>query len=185
MKHESASHFEELKKVLRLILIVFSVYFSLAPGVLSAPVPAACSTSAESRQLDFWLGDWTVSRADGQPTGSSNVSLTLDRCLVVERWEGKMGHKGENLLAYSFDDKNWHGMFTDNEGRVHIFKGLVSDGNAEFRGPSSGENGQTVLNRLRIVRETPNKIVQTWEKSNDGGKSWTTVFQGEYVRKLP
>lgn len=176
---------EGLEGPLLALLALFSACLFVTPAIMAAPDPAACSTTAESRQLDFWLGDWTVSRADGQVTGSSNVSLSLDKCLVVERWEGKMGHKGENLLAYSFDDKNWHGMFADNEGRVHIFEGSVSDGNAVFRGPSSDENGEAILNRLRIVRQAPNTIVQTWEKSNDGGKSWTKVFQGEYVRKVP
>src|SRR5690348_12474788 len=45
------------------------------------------------------------------------------------------GHVGENLFAYSPDDKTWHGMFADNQGHTHIFvNGKVSAGAAEFDG---------------------------------------------------
>lgn len=185
MKQENLIRLAELKNALMLFSVLFSTFLLVAPCALAGPAPSACSANAESRQLDFWLGVWTVSRADGRVTGTSNVSLSLDKCLVVEKWSGGMGHEGENLLAYSFDDKNWHGMFADNEGRVHMFEGTVTDGRAEFLGPSSSENGEAVLNRLRIVRETPSKVVQTWEKSTDEGKSWTTVFQGDYARRQP
>lgn len=96
-----------------------------------------------------------------------------------------MDHKGETIFAYSFDDQSWHGIFADNEGRVHVFEGKVQDGKAEFEGPSRGPNGGVVLNRVRLIRESQDKLEQTWEKSNDEGRSWTTVYQGEYSRSQP
>lgn len=165
------------------LLILFAFCAFDAPSAQAAPDRAACSANQASRQLDFWLGNWTVSRADGQPTGTSNVSLSLDKCMIVERWEGKMDHKGETIFAYSFDDQSWHGIFADNEGRFHVFEGKVQDGKAEFEGPSRGPNGEAVLNRVRLIRESQDKLQQTWEKSTDGGMSWTTIFQGEYSRK--
>lgn len=167
------------------LLVLFAFCTFAAPGAHAAPDPAACSSNQGSRQLDFWLGNWTVSRADGQPTGSSNVSLFLDKCMILERWEGKMDHKGETIFAYSFEDQSWHGMFADNEGRVHVFEGKVKDGKAEFEGPSRGPNGEPILNRVRLIRESPDKLEQTWEKSADGGKTWTAVYQGEYSRRRP
>jgi hypothetical protein len=183
MKPENVSPCGRLARVFPTLLIIFAFCLFFAPGAQAAPDPAACSANQGSRQLDFWLGNWTVSRADGQPTGASNVSLSLDKCLIVEHWEGEMGHKGETIFAYSPDDKSWHGMFADNEGRVHVFEGQVQEGRAEFEGPSRGPNGQAVLNRVRLIRESSDKLEQTWEKSTDGGKSWTTIFQGEYSRK--
>jgi hypothetical protein len=135
--------------------------------------------------LDFWLGDWTVSYP-GAPGGStSRVSLSLDKCLVVESWEGGKGHKGENMFAYSADDKSWHGMFADNQGRVHVFEGTVESGTAEFRGPSRSAKGESVLNRIRVARLSENKVEQSWEKSTDKGATWNTEFRGEYLRKNP
>lgn len=84
---------------------------------------------------------------------------------------------------YSSDDKGWHGMFADNKGRVHIFEGKVRPGSAEFLGPSTSQDGQAVLNRIKIVQISADKVQQTWEKSSDEGATWTIEFRGEYSRK--
>jgi hypothetical protein len=59
----------------------------------------------------------------------------------------------------------------------------VTSGVAEFQGPSVGPNGETVLNRIKVIRETPDKVEQLWEQSTDNGATWKTVFQGEYSRR--
>jgi hypothetical protein len=75
-------------------------------------------------------------------------------------------------------------MFADNQGRVHVFvDGKVASGTADFSGPSLGSDGETVVNRVRIVRISPEKVEQIWEKSTDHGTTWTTEFRGEYSRK--
>lgn len=144
-----------------------------------------CSTSSESRQLDFWLGSWTISFPGFSGSSTSKVSLALDKCLFVESWDDGRGHSGQNMFAYSKDDQSWYGMFADNEGRVHLFtSGTVSRGAAEFEGPS-GPNEAKVLNRVKVVRLAADKAEQTWEKSSDNGRSWKTVFRGEYSRTNP
>jgi hypothetical protein len=109
----------------------------------------------------------------------------LDQCLIVESWDGGKGHRGENVLAYSSEEKIWHGLFADNYGRVHVFRGKVTPGAAEFEGSSRGPNGEAVLNKVRVVRVNGSKIEQSWEKSVDNGVTWTTEFRGEYSRKGP
>jgi hypothetical protein len=167
-----------------LLLVVIGGSFSLAmPSARAAADAESCSANSESRQLDFWLGDWTVTYPGMPGSANSTVSLTLDKCLLTETWDGGKGHSGENMFAYSSDDKSWHGMFADNQGRVHVFEGKVAQGSAEFTGPSRGPDGKEVLNRIRVVRLAENKVEQTWEKSTDHGATWATEFQGEYSRK--
>jgi hypothetical protein len=169
-----------------LMLVVIGGWFSLAASSALAAVDSGpCSANSESRQLDFWLGDWTVTYPGMPGSAASQVSLDLDKCLLIESWDGGKGHSGKNMFAYSADDKSWHGIFADNEGRVHVFEGKVAPGSAEFTGPSRGSDGQAVLNRIRVVRVSPNKVEQTWEKSTNNGVAWTTVFSGEYSRKNP
>ena len=169
-----------------LAFVLIAAWFSLAPApAFAAPDSPPCSANPESRQLDFWLGDWTVTYPGMAGSSASKVSLDLDKCLVIETWQGAKGHTGKNMFAYSADDQRWHGMFADNEGRVHIFEGKVSEGLAEFTGPSRGAEGQTVLNRIKVVRVNPNQVVQSWEKSTDNGATWTAVFRGQYSRKNP
>jgi hypothetical protein len=171
----------------RLIPVLLAITcFCLATGsAVLAQDPGGCSANAESRRLDFWLGDWTVAYPGMSATSNSNVHLSLDKCLVVESWVGGKGHTGENMFAYSADDKSWHGMFADNEGRVHVFEGTVAQGSAEFTGPSRGPNGEAVFNRIKIVRRSDNHVQQSWEKSKDNGATWTMEFQGDYTRKQP
>jgi len=157
--------------------------------VLSATARAAdskpCPTNSESRQLDFWLGSWTISVPGYSGSSASKVSLGLDKCLFVESWDDGKGHSGQNMFGYSDDDKSWYGMFADNEGRVHVFtSGKVSGGAAEFEG-LSGPREEKALNRVKVVRLTADKVEQTWEKSSDNGRSWKTVFRGEYSRTNP
>jgi hypothetical protein len=171
--------------------IAFIFFLAAAVLILSVPpaFPAensgACSSNPGSRELDYWLGDWTIKAPGGTANATSRVYLELDKCLVVESWDGGRGHAGKNMFAFSAEDKNWHGMFADNEGRVHSFEGTVALGSAEFHGQSLGPNGETELHRIRVVRVSPDKVQQTWQKSKDNGATWYTVFQGDHSRKSP
>jgi hypothetical protein len=169
-----------------LLLAAVGGWFSLTvPSAFAAVDGGPCSTNSESRQLDFWLGDWTVTYPGMPGSASSKVFLDLDQCLLVESWDGGNGHSGKNMFAYSSDDKSWHGMFADNQGRVHVFQGRVAPGTAEFAGPSRSSDGQAVLNRIKVVRVAADEVRQSWEKSKDNGATWTMEFSGQYSRKIP
>ena len=168
-----------------LFFAAMGAWLGLAPlHTFAAAETGGCSATSESRQLDYFLGDWTITNPGGSGSSTSQVSLSLDQCLFIERWDSGGGHMGQDMFAYNPDQKSWNGMFSDNQGRVHLFvDGTVAAGSAEFHGPSRGPNGEQVLNRVRLTRITPNKLEQTWEKSTDNGATWKTVFSGVYSRK--
>ena len=141
-----------------------------------------CASNAAARQLDYWLGNWSVDSGRGR----SDVHLSLDKCEVIESWASNTSdHRGENTLAYNSEAKVWYGLFVDNHGRAHMLSGSVSDGAAEFQGAGQDENGAAVLKRVRVVRVNPRTLDQIWEKSADKGATWTTDFKMEYLRKAP
>lgn len=155
-------------------------------STLAAADSSPCATNPENRQFDYWLGKWKIGGAGSSANGHSTVSLSLDKCLVVEDWNGGRGHFGQNVFGYSADDKSWYGLFADNEGRVHVFtSGKVASGSAELEGASRGPNGESVLNRVKIVRLSSDKVEQIWEKSTDKGATWSLAFRGEYSRANP
>jgi hypothetical protein len=168
-----------------LLLIVVASFPAGKAFALAELDAGACSENSQSRQLDFWRGDWIVTYPGMPGSAASNVSLDLNQCLLIESWDGGKGHSGKNMFAYSSDDKSWHGMFADNQGRVHVFEGKVAAGKAEFSGPSVGADGRTVQNRIKVVRVSADKVEQSWEKSIDNGATWTMEFRGEYSRKNP
>lgn len=170
------------------MLIGVMVMFLIGPGTqaFAAPDSGLCAKQAESRALDFWLGEWTIGVPNEHTHAASKVSHELDGCVVVERWDGGGGHVGENMFGYSADDKSWHGMFADSVGHVHVFlNGHAGSDSAEFSGPSRGPHGEAVLNRITIRRTGPDHVQQLWAKSSDDGKTWATVFHGEYARRQP
>ncbi|MFZ0746618.1 MAG: hypothetical protein WAM85_19580 [Terracidiphilus sp.] len=151
---------------------------------LAAEAAATCATNPDARQLDFWLGDWSVASPGMAGKGHSIVYLSLDKCLLIETWgSDTSNHNGENALAYNNEDKRWYGLFVDNKGRVHMMKGSVAPGVAEFQGPGRDEKGAEVLKRVRVVRVDPDHVEQIWEKSVNRGASWATEFKMEYVRR--
>jgi hypothetical protein len=165
-----------------LVLAVTGIWLASATQAFAAEGSGSCTADSEGRQLDYWLV--TMKSAGGSST-SSQVTLSLDKCMFIEHWENGKGHVTEKMFAYSPEDKNWGGMFADNEGRVHVFlAGEVSSGIAKFHGPSRGPNGETV-HKLRAVRTAPDRLEETWEKSVDNGANWTTVYRAEYSRAHP
>jgi hypothetical protein len=183
MKHHNRIRGSRRFRLILSLVVAGGWLFLASSSALAAPDAGACSANHENRRLDFWLGDWIVTYPGMAGSAASKVSLDLDKCLLVESWDGGKGHSGKNMFAYSADDQSWHGMFADNEGRVHVFEGKVSNGLAEFAGPSRGPDGQKVLNRIKVVRVDANNVEQSWEKSTDNGATWTTVFLGHYSRK--
>jgi len=168
--------------------IFLAVLFGLAFATNGSAATGAdsCAANSANRQLDYWLGNWKVGAEGSSGNARSAVSLSLDKCLIVENWDGGRGHYGQNVFGYSADDKNWYGMFADNEGRVHIFtSGKVGSGSAEFEGTSRGPNGESVLNRVKVIQLNPNKVEQSWEKSTDNGATWNVALRGEYSRANP
>ena len=164
------------------LLFVWGGWLCGAAVPSAAAATGPCVARAENRELDYWRGTWTVTSPGGPGSSVSKVSLALGDCVVVESWESA-GHSGENRFAYSSDDGGWRGMFADNEGRVHVFEGQVKGGTAEFRGPSRGPKGESVLNRIQVTRVSADRVTQSWEKSMDNGVTWSLAFRGEYSRK--
>jgi hypothetical protein len=175
---------------MRSLALVGATFTCLLLATLRAPAlpaqsgPGVCAGNSGGRELDFWLGEWSIA-PPGATSGdaASTVSLDLDKCLIVESWRGGKSHSGKNIFGFSQEDKTWHGMFADNEGRVHLFEGKVAAGSADFRGSSRGRNGEAELHRITISRLSADKVEQIWEKSSDNGTTWAKVFDGVYTRR--
>jgi hypothetical protein len=149
---------------------------------IAAEVPTPCASDPVVHRFDFWLGDWSVDAGRGR----SDVHLSLDQCEVVESWASNTSdHRGENTIAYNSEEKIWYGLFVDNRGRAHMFRGTVSEGSADFQGPGRDERGAAVLKRVRVVRVSSRTVDQIWEESADHGATWVADFKMEYLRKTP
>ena len=99
--------------VLKSIFLGILVLLAITGASLAAADPAPCAVNSENRQLDYWLGNWKIGAEGSSGNAHSTVSLSLDKCLVIENWDGGKGHRGQNVFGYSADDKSWYGMFAE------------------------------------------------------------------------
>jgi len=140
---------------------------------------------AETRQFDFWLGEWDVTTPDGKPAGHSRIEAVAGGAALLENWSGDPptpGESGKSLNVYNAAKKQWQQFWVDNGGGVlELAGGLV-----EHRMVLAGEHDAKGKHYSERITWTPNadgSVRQLWEQSTDGGKTWQTAFEGLYRRK--
>src|SRR5438477_3402421 len=181
---KQSSNVQSWRRLSLLLLAVTGVWLASATQAFAAEGSGSCTADSEVRQLDYWLGHWTM-KSDGG-SSSSNVTLSLDKCMFIEHWENGKGHVTEKMFAYSPEDKNWGGMFADNEGRMH-----VSFLPAKFHRAQPSFMGRVaVVHRffpgfLQPVGRHAYYSELMQDRLSVGTANWTTVYRAEYSRAQP
>jgi|SRR6185312_2022967 len=160
-----------------LILTVTSAY--------AAPVPPAPCSAPEYRQFDFWLGDWDVTNPAGKPAGHNRVTSEYGGCVLQEHWSGTGGSLGSSFNIYDPVRKVWHQTWVDNSGTLLEIEGGLKDGSMVMSGEQLQRDGKKLLNRITwtpIGSGGAAKVRQLWETSTDGGRTWSTAFDGSYSK---
>ena len=169
-------------------VLMQSVAFSLIAVCAGAQAPTVvesrpCEESPKYRGMDFWLGEWEVETAEGNPAGKSNIELVLDGCIVLENWTGQNGYAGKSFNLFHHDSSKWEQIWVDNQGQVTRYEGDAKDGNIYYRTESVGPDGKKTLSRMTFFQKEPDRVRQLGEKSTDGGASWSTEYDLLYKRK--
>jgi hypothetical protein len=133
------------------------------------------------RQLDFWVGDWSVT-SGGKQAGTNQVTQEESGCLVHEHWTGAGGGTGQSFNFYDRTDDRWHQVWVSSTGTVLFLTGQYADGRLVYTGVAPGPNGAPAQQRLTFSHNADGSVRQLWESSSDG-KQWQAVFDGLYVRK--
>jgi len=144
--------------------------------------PGSGCSQPESRQFDFWIGDWRVTE-NGKPAGVNRIELILDGCALLENWQGASGSAGKSLNFFDAADGRWHQTWMDSAGGALFLSGKFENGAMRLEGerPASGEQAAT---RHRITwSPLPNgQVRQLWESSPAGQENWSVLFDGLYAR---
>ena len=168
----------------RWIGLLFVLSSLVPPALAQAPPKPAC-TNPEYRQFDFWLGDWNVYDPAGKLAGTNRVTLELGRCVLHEHWNGTRGSVGESFNAYDQPRGRWHQTWVDNGGTVLSLEGGLHGRDMVLQGttPDSAAQDGQAIQRITWSPLDSGDVRQHWEASKDGGATWTTAFDGRYVRK--
>jgi hypothetical protein len=158
-----------------------------APSGPPSPPPKPCLTLPESRQLDFWIGDWDVSQT-GKPVppkpSRSHIEMSDDGCVINELYTTPVGYSGRSLNAYDANTRRWEQFWVDNAGGLNHYVGHGRDGNmyyeAEFPPPGKTEPAK---NKMTFFAQGKDQVRQLGEQSLDGGTTWTVTYDLTYRRR--
>ncbi len=151
-----------------------------------APLPSGqCQEggpAAANRQLDFMLGAWNVSPAEGGPElATSAISTDLQDCLIEEHFS-TLGPQPLQAVAFNYFDPRdglFHRIWVDSEGeRV--------EQSGSFEGDAlvlvGAEHADGVLMLLRTTIEPgAGGFTMTNEVSPDDGATWMSALDLEYA----
>jgi len=153
------------------------------------PQQPPCS-GPEFGQMDFWVGTWDV-RWDAWPSsgipagrGTNTITRQLGACVIQEDFDGGPsvgGLLGRSVSLYHAQTRLWRQTWVDNQGGYFALTG----------GPE-GDRFILTTTRLseavpqtRMVYQdiTPTSLTWHWQRSNDGGVTWTDTWVIYYVRR--
>ena len=143
-----------------------------------------CSVQAESKQFNFWIGDWNVYNTQGQLSGTSKIEQILNECVILENWTDVFGNKGKSFNFYNTDNKQWQQTWVDDKGSVTEFiNGIYSSDAMHFQSSRPIiSNGKIAIRRLTFFNVNDNEVRQLGEISSDNEKTWTTEYDLKYLR---
>jgi hypothetical protein len=161
------------------------VALAVAAAAAAAPPPPSCST-AEYRQLDFWVGDWEAEFAlPGGKTGHAVNRITRNEfgdCVIAEHFEQPdIAYVGASHSMYDPARKKWVQTWVDNggayitlvggpvEGQLYSFE-LVT---AEPKGPKQ------TYSRMIWQDVKPDSFTWRWQARRSDGSyvdSWVINY---------
>jgi hypothetical protein len=142
------------------------------------------AAEATRDQFDFWIGDWVLSWEGG--TGRNRVSSVLDGAVILEEFSADPpeGLRGMSVSTVSSETGGWRQTWVDNSSGYLDFTGGMRDGEMvlEREGLTPGA---PVRQRMVWADITPNALTWRWERSDDEGATWRTLWLIRYRRTVP
>ncbi len=166
----------------RLSLILAAATLATCPlRPIAAGSTADRCAGAPHRQFDFWLGAWDVRTPDGKTAGTNRIEKVSGGCALIENWSGASGSRGTSLNFYDEASGLWNQVWVDNEGEILRLSGTLDAGSMVLEGAAAGD--RTTRHRITWRPLQGGRVRQHWESSPDGGKTWSTLFDGTYTRR--
>jgi hypothetical protein len=152
--------------------------------LLFGPVRAQLPAAPQTRQFDFWLGEWNVTTPDGGTAGTSHVEQVSGGRGLLETWTGAKGGSGKSLNAWNQAKHCWQQYWIGNTGMVlELSGGLDGDGRMVLQGTRKNAEGKAIVDRITWTPEPDGTVRQQWDTSTDSGQTWKTIFEGRYRRR--
>ena len=152
-----------------------------------SPGSSACQAggdAAETRMLDFTVGNWIVQAANGLRLGASQIVVdpTLSGCLIEETFTTPKGYRGISWLYYDPIENKFFRTYVDTEGARLELSGAPTVNPLVLEGTLSTPGEGTARVRLTWTSTSDSGLHQLWSISRDNGASWRDALQLDFVR---
>ena len=137
---------------------------------------------ARTRELDFLVGSWTVSTADGLVLGTSVVRTDLSDCLIEERFESSKGYQAVSFTYLDRVEQRFYRTYIDSEAERLELSGDFASGALVLSG-TDGVPGGRAQGRVTFEPVSTGDVRQTVEISRDGGVTWESGLVLRYTRR--
>ena len=167
-----------------LLLALLTANTLLSTPATAAPqMPAHPCAAPQYRQFDFWLGSWRVVDPQGKPAGTNVVTSEFGGCALQEHWVGVGGDRGSSFNIFNAPTAQWHQTWVDNSGVLLVLNGgSPRAGVMVLTGSRRTRRGRIVEDRITWTKLDEHRVRQLWDFTADGGKTWSVVFDGTYIK---
>lgn len=154
-------------------------------GLVISHRPAGC-LSPESRQFDFWIGEWDVSptKAKGAAQiAESSITLHDQGCTIIEYWRPFAGAHGHSINAWDSTDRKWHQTWVEADGTHTEYRGEMKDGVLTFDNLSAAQTTPPSSHRMNFKRIDADTVHQWGEKLDPAKGEWVIEWDFTYSRR--
>ena len=145
-----------------------------------------CIYAAESRQFDFWVGEWRVVQTgtDAPQVGTSRIELIHNGCVVLENWtSARSPYAGQSFNVYNTSLKRWEQFWVDNQNGTIAFHGGLNGKVMDYWTDDLPQpDGRKMRRHLQFFNLDPNTVRQFSQGSYDGGATWFVEYDFTYHR---
>ena len=136
------------------------------------------STDPEN-QFDFWLGEWDCTWGEGDK-GTNRVLRIMDDKIIQENFSAP-DLNGMSVSVYDPERKLWCQTWVDNSGSYLDFTGGFEEGKM-ILSRDAVVRGEACKQRMIWFNIEASQFEWNWERSDNGGEMWQTLWSIHYQR---
>lgn len=143
-----------------------------------------CEQDDVFAEFDFWIGDWDVHGPAGALAGTNTITKAQRGCVLLENWTSASGGTGMSINYVDKITNEWVQVWNAAGGSQINIRGGLTDEGMLLVGTLHTVGNDTTLPFRGLWTPLPDgRVRQFFEQSTDGGKTWTTWFEGFYTRQ--
>lgn len=174
--------------VILLTLITTPVYSQEKQTEQQSPPPSTsyCQSNEGFDEWDFWVGEWNVYSNDEKRlfAGTNSITKHYNNCLIIEDWTNSQGSGGMSMNYYNPITGQWRQVWVSNGNAIDYMGGLNNAGEMVLSGEIfTYQTGARQKFKGIWTAEENGDVIQHFDIHNAKDDTWSTWFEGRYVRK--